>query len=391
MLVSCMWRATILSFPSLWSKLVMSASVSNWGMLTIVERSGSHPLQVAIPPAPHGRALKSIRYEHVDLVAELLPRISQLAITTSGRDDTHRIYRAFRDRPADQLQRLSFIASPGLEELFTLYPPRLTSLYLSCVESWPAPIAKNLTDIRLEFELNRETLERDLKRSPRLKHIRIDGVRHVLERYGDYSRIPLIPGAQLILTDSQNDVASLFALGSTNYLSIMKRVPSSNLSITPFLKLALPRDTSYLRNLEDLTKVHLELIDSGDDMHTYGCRIVTVVLRCFTADRETLYVNLEYSLSGPRSPNTIGTEIISERPPAMRALNYLRPLDLSKVIELRMEGFVGEWGLQTFELYHFLQHIPALRRIKTGDDNRETFLSALSTTRRGTPVIVEGI
>ena len=84
------------------------------------------------------------------------------------------------------------------------------------------------------------------------------------------------------------------------------------------------------------------------------------------------------------------TDTIPERPPAMRALNYLRPLDLRKVAELRMEGFVGEWELQGFELYRFLRYMPALRRIMTGDGNRDTFWVALSTMGYSPSVIVEG-
>ena len=389
MLVSRMWNATILSFPSLWSKLVMSASVSQSAMLTVVGRSGSHPLQVVIPPPAWSDVYpKSIRYKHVDFVAGLLPRISHLVIATCGGYDTPRIYRAFKDRPANQLQRFNFIASPRLEKLFVLYPPRLRSLYLSGVESWPAPIAHNLTHIHLDFNLNPENLEKDLKHSPRLKQISINGVYHVSERFRNHPKISLIPGAQLVITGSQNTVASLFALGPTNHLCIVRNVAITGLSIPSFLKLALPPDISCFRNLNELTRVHLKLINSGEDPHTHMPRTVTVVLRCFTADRETLHVNLEYILGSSRARNTMETTIIPERPPAMRALNYLRPLDLGKVVDLRMEGFVGEWGLQAFELHHFLQHMPALGRIATGDDNREIFWFALDTMRRSAPVSV---
>jgi hypothetical protein len=243
----------------------------------------------------------------------------------------------------------------------------------------------------LDFNLNPETLERDLKNSPRLEQIRIDGVYQVSERFGKHSKISLIPGVRLIIAASQNTVASLFALGTTNYLSIMTNVVVTNLSITSFLKLALPQDISCLRNLNDLTRVHLKLIDSGEDPYAHMPRSVTVVLRCSTADRETLHIDSEYTLSNLRSPNTMETDIIPERPPATRALNYLRPLDLRKVVELRMEGFVGEWGLHSFELYHFLQHMPALRNITTCDGNREIFWFALSTMERSAPVIVEEI
>ena len=391
MLVSRLWKATILSFPSIWSKLVMNTSVSRLDMLTIVERSGSHPLQVVIPPILPDATQKSLRYKHVDLVVGLLPRITHLVIAAcSAYSDAFQICRAFEGRPADQLRWLNFTASPVPVELFTLYPPRLTSLYLTAVKSWPAPIAENITHICLGFWLNPETLERDLKRSPRLEQIRIDGVDYVSEHFRNHSRISLNPGTQLIIKDSEITVASLFSLGPTNYLSITKTVPATNSSVTSFLELTLPHDISCFRNLDGLTGVHLELIDSGEDSYTHRCRTVTVVLRCFTADCETLHISLEYSLSSLRSPNTVGTEIIPERPPAMRALNYLRPLDLGKVVELRMEGFVGEWGLQTFELYRFLQRVPALRHIKTGDDNKVTFWSALSTVSRSTSVIVEG-
>ena len=116
-----------------------------------------------------------------------------------------------------------------------------------------------------------------------------------------------------------------------------------------------------------------------------------VILRCSTADRETLHIEVEYSLKSSQSPITIGTDFLFERILAMRVLNYLRPLDLGKVIELRMEGFVGEWGLEAFELYDFLQYMTALRHIKTSDDNGEIFWSALSMAKRSVPVVVEKV
>lgn len=368
----------------------MSTSVSRLSILTLVERSGSHPLQVVIPsPVSSDVYPKSIRYQHIDLVAELLPRISHLTIATCGGYDKPYIYRAFKDRSADRLRRLNFIMSPPVDRLFLLHTPRLTSLYLSGVESWPAPIAKNLTHLHLDFHLNPRTLERDLKGSPRLKEIRINGVHRFSERFGTHPRISLIPGVRLVITDSQNTVASLFALGSTNHLSVTTSAVITNLSITPILKLALPQDVSCFRNLDDLTHVHLQLINSAKTPHARTPRTVTVVLRCFAAEHETLYVKLEYILSDLWPPDTAETEIVPDRPPATRVLDHLGLLDLKKVVELRMVGFVGEWELQSLDLYHFLQRMPTLRRIATGDDNREIFWFALSTMRRGSAVVIE--
>lgn len=392
MLVSRLWKATILAFPSLWSNLVMSASVSQSWISTVVGRSGSHPLHVVIPPLNVPEVYpKSVRHRHIDLAAELLPRISQLVIVAGGGDDTYRIYRAFGGRPADQLQWFHFVSLPSADELFVLHAPRLRSLHLSGAESWPDSLAENLTHIHLDFVLNPRALERDLKNSPRLEQIKINGVYQVPERFWNRFKISLIPGVRLIIMNSDSSVASLFALGSTNYLSITRNTAVANLSITSFLKLTLPQDISCFRNLDDLTKVHLKLIDSGERPQIRKPRTVTVILRCSTADRETLHINLEYILSNLRTLDVMGMEITPERPPAMRALNYLRPLDLRRVVELRMEGFVGEWGLQSFELYHFLQHLPVLRRIVTGDDNKEIFWFALSAMGGGTSVIVEGV
>ena len=114
-----------------------------------------------------------------------------------------------------------------------------------------------------------------------------------------------------------------------------------------------------------------------------------MVLRCSTADRETLRIDLEYIFNDLYIPDKMKAEIIPERPPAMKALNYLHPLDLRKVVELRMGGFIGEWALQSFELHHFFQRMPALRRIVTGDDNREIFWYTLSTMQRNASVVVE--
>ena len=392
MFVSRMWKATILSFPSLWSKLFMNSSVPQSKILTVLERSKSHPLQVVIPPPVWSEEYpKSTRYKYVDLAAELLPRISYLAISTCGEYDTPRIYRAFKGRSSNQLQRLSFVTvpAPRLDKLFVLYAPHLRSLHLSGVESWPPSMAENITHIRLNSNLNPEALEGDLKNSPRLKEIRLDGVYYT--NIGIRSKVSLIPGVRLIITGSRDTVAHHFILGSTNYLSITTGAAIVDFSANPILKLTLPQDISCFRNLNDLTVVHLKLIDSGEGPYTHMDRNVTVILRCSTADRETLHIEVKYTLSSLWSPRTMEPEIIPERPPAMRALNYLRPLNLRKVVELRMEGFVGEWGLQSFELCHFLQHMPALRRIVTGDDNKEIFWFALSTTRRSTSVIVEGV
>jgi hypothetical protein len=85
MLVSRTWNATILSFPSLWSKLVLDASISQFAMLVVVDRSGSHPLEVKIPSVPSEAHRKSILYKHIELVVKLLPRVSRLTIDASDR------------------------------------------------------------------------------------------------------------------------------------------------------------------------------------------------------------------------------------------------------------------------------------------------------------------
>ena len=82
-------------------------------------------------------------------------------------------------------------------------------------------------------------------------------------------------------------------------------------------------------------------------------RSVTVVLRCSSADRKALHIDLEYILSNPRPAKTMEKGIIPERPPAMRALNRPRPLNLRRVVEFGMEEIIGGYGLQSFELYHF--------------------------------------
>lgn len=393
MLVSHMWKTTILSFPSIWSKLVMSASISQSGMATVVERSGSHPLQVVIPP-PELESVypKSIRYKHVSLIIGLLPRISKLSIVTRSVFDTLRICDAFEGCRADRLERLNFIGFPGLGELFALDSPQLRFLYLCRVDSWPARTAENLTHVHLGGNMNPDTLERDLKHSPGLQEIRIENVYQVPERVGDYPKIRLAPGVRLVITSSQNTVASLFVLETSNSLSIKTtNIAIASIPITSFLRFALPRDLSRFRNLDNLTKVHLKLLDSGEGTSSRTARTVTVFLRCSTADREMLHVEVDYILSCPQSSNTLEGEVITERPPAMRALNYLRPLDLKKVVELKMEGFVREWGLQSFELRHFLQFMPALKRIATADDNERIFQVALNAMERNASVTVEGV
>jgi hypothetical protein len=389
MLVSHMWRATMLSFPSLWSKIVMNVSVPQSGILTIVERSGSHPLQVEIPPPGWSDIYpKSVRYKHADLVAGLLPRIAELTISTSSDYDILRICRAFHNRPAHQLQLLKFLTAPRLAKLFVLHPPRLRFLYVAGVESWPDAIAENLIHIHLDITLNPRSLERVLKKSPRLERVTINGV---YWKFEDCPKISLVPGVRLIITRSQNTVASLFSLGPTNHISITTNISITDRSIPSLLHLALPRDISHLRNLNDLTVVHLNLVNSGEDPHANALKTVTVTLRCSTADQETLHIDLRYHFGYLRSQNTAEMEMIPRQPPAMRVLDYLCPLDLRKVVELRMEGFVGEWGLQSFELNYFLQRMPALRNITTSDGNREIFWSELSTMGRSPSIIIEEV
>ena len=348
-------------------------------MLALVDRSRSHPLQVAIPPAWLEAHPRSVRYKHVELVIKLLPRVSRLTIDTCNTYDTSRLRRMFQGRSADQLWEFDLNTVPVLEEEFTLYAPRLRFLSLACVESPVCPLSENLTHIRLDSSLDVEALESGLKNSPRLEEISINWVRRLVR---PRSKISLLPRVRLIITDSHNVVVSLFALGSTNYLSLMTIAVQSGLPTSPFLKLALPRDISCLRNLDNLTVVQLRLTDTGG-----APRTITVDLKCSTADRETLHV--EFLLIRSYSPDPMEMEIVPERPPAMRVLGCLRPLDLGKVVELRMEGFVGEWGLQRFELEHFLKQMPALRRIVTGDDNKAGFSCALGVL--GYNVVVEGI
>ena len=388
MLVSHMWSATMLSFPSLWSKIVMSVSVPQSGILTVIERSGSHPLQVEIPPRWSEFYPKSVRYRNVDLVTGLLPRIAELTISTSSDYDTLRISRAFDNRPAHRLQLLKFFTAPRLAELFVLHPPRLRSLHVAGVESWPDAIAENLTHIRLDRTLNPRSLEKDLKKSLRLERVTIDCV---YGKFEDYSKISLIPGVRLIITCSQSTVASLFSLGPTNHISITTSVSVADRSITPLLQLTLPQDTSHLRNLNDLTVVHLNLVDSGEGPLTNALRTVAVVLRCSTADQETLHIDLRYHFGKLWFSDMAEMEMIPRRPPAMMALDYLRPLDLEKVVELRMEGFVGEWELQGFEIHRFLQHMPSLRNITTDDSNGRIFRSELIKMGRSASTIIQGV
>ena len=67
--------------------------------------------------------------------------------------------------------------------LFVLHAPRLRTLHLSGVESWPAPIAENLPRICC-FDPNPESLGRDLKNSPSLREIATNGVYWISERVG---------------------------------------------------------------------------------------------------------------------------------------------------------------------------------------------------------------
>ena len=380
MLVSRMWRATILSFPSLWSKLVLNASISQSEMITLVDRSGSHPLQVAIPRACSKAYRRSDRHKRIELAIKLLPRVSRLTIHTCGKHDRPQVPRMFKGRTADQLLELN-LRTPFVEE-FVLYAPRLRSLTLPRTESWPPPPSENITHICLFSSLNPESLERGLKNCPRLKEIRIDLVSYLVELPGDHPKISLLPGVRLIITGSVNTMASLFALGPTNYLSITTTFGGYGILDTPYLGFALPRDISRLGNLDDLTMVHLKLTDTGDG----GLRrTFTLTLKCSTADREALHVQVDNILAYEDShPDPTDMEGVPTR-----AMGYLYPLDLRQVVELRMDGFIEGWVIHSSELSYFLEKMPTLRRITTGDDNAGMFSLALGTMEHN--VVIERV
>ena len=390
MLVSRMWKATILSFPSLWSKLTLNASISQSKMVTLVDRSGSHPLQVVIPQECSQVYGRSVRYKHIKLAINLLPRISQLTIDTCGPYDTSRVCCMFRGRAADQLREFKFTAPISAE--FVLYAPRLRSLSLSHAESWPSLLSVDITHIRLESNLNPAALERSLKSCPRLKEITIDRVRRPVGSPGGRRKISLLPGVRLVITGSGSvkAAASVFALGSTNHLSITTTIVGYGIQGTPFLEFALPRDISCLWNLDGLTVVHLRLTDTED--RNMG-RTISVVLTCSTADRETLHVEID-NICFNLPPDPTKTEAIPGRIPAItvgmpRILGYLRPLSLGEVVELRMDGFVKRWTISGSELRSFLEQMPALRRITTSDDNTRMFSLALGTMKHS--VVVERV
>ena len=122
--------------------------------------------------------------------------------------------------------------------LFVLHAPRLRTLHLSGVESWPAPIAENLPRICLGFGLNPGFLGRDLKDSPSLREIAINGVYRVLERVGTKLFKDLFDSRRATHLDGLGECfPSLFALGSTN----------------------------YLQNLDDITDTRLKLVDCRED------------------------------------------------------------------------------------------------------------------------------
>ena len=284
----------------------------------------------------------------------------------------------FRGLAADQLWEFKFTALHSEE--FVLYAPRLQSLTLSHAESWSSLLSVNVTHICLESNLNPVALERSLKNCPRLKELSIHSVHQFVPRPGDRSKISLLPGVRLIITNSVKAVASLFALESTNYLSITTPAAEYGLQNTPFLESALPQDISCLRNLNGFTTVHLKLIDTGRRRLTF-----TVVLKCSTADRETLYIQVDHILI---YRDFYPDQMDAERVP-MGGVGYLRPLDLGKVAELRMDGFVEGRDIQVSDLRYFLEQMPALRRITTGDDNVGMFSLALGTMAHN--VVIERV
>ena len=243
MLVSRMWRTTILSFPLLWSKLVLNASTSQSGMLALVDRSGSHPLEMEIPCEDPDMYRRSVYYKHIGLMIKHLPRVSRLTIRTRGTYNTLRVCRMFRGSTADQLLELELM---GPEE-FVLCAPRLQYLSIFCMKTWPLPLSENLTRIFLDSHFDPEALERGLKNCPRLKEISIHKAYCQFDvPPGDLLKIPLLPGVRLIIRDSHTSVASLFALGPTNFLSVEEDLSSltSRLPHSSSLTIRIPHSSN---------------------------------------------------------------------------------------------------------------------------------------------------
>ena len=384
MLVSRMWKTTILSFPSLWSRLVLDASIPQSVMLTLVDKSGSHPLQVEILSAWPKVYPRSNRYKHIELAIKLLPRVFRLAIDTLDWYDTGRVQRMFRDRTANQLLELKLMAS-FLD--FVVHAPRLRSLSMSCMKTWPPPPSENITHICLDTSLDPDILQMGLENCPSLEELSIIEVHQLVERPRGRPTIRLLPGVRLMIKNSHTSVASLFELGSTNYLSIRATSFLYQIFIISFLEQVLPQDISHLRNLVDPTMVYLKLADTGERPNRHNRRGITVILKCSAGDRETLYVEAGYYVLHRRVLERSPMIRLRIFDPAMRLLDYLHPLNLREVVELRMEGFVGEWSLQSLELGRLLKRMPALRRVVTGDDNKGKFLLALSTMEQS--VVIE--
>lgn len=133
MLVSRTWKATISSFPSLRSKLIMAHRFA----ISVGNDSSS------------GLSQKFVCYDHVDVVAELLPRISQLVIAARGGYGAPRLYHAF-SRIAPRIN-LAAQVHPTTEVV------QATRIVVPAVaESWPALVTENLTRIHLDSNLDPE-------------------------------------------------------------------------------------------------------------------------------------------------------------------------------------------------------------------------------------------
>ena len=368
MLVSRGWRSTILSFPSLWSRVYITNEISPEIILLFLQRSGGHPLDVIIPQMMHPLTLKSNqRSQALEAVSAHASRIRSFVLGDSGEHDTDLLLRIF-SQPAPNLTHLNLwtprpAGSMPFPKFFGLEFPKLRKLEIKGVGAWPNIVGANLTRITISNTFTSYILSRCIPYSPNLKVLKLLRIWKI--RRTDLSagqRIALPPGVRLTIKDSPRcpRILELFSLSQDCHLKIghpMKLTGNG----TPPLSCVLPDDLSPFQNLRTLVRLHITARFSNKP----GLK-----LKWCGLDRPTLGVNVEF-FKNPRILERNGNTI-------MGFLGDLRPIVLGGVEELRMEGFVGPLGPQAIELLKFLEGMPALTRLTTADDNEDVFRSVLN-------------
>jgi hypothetical protein len=354
----------MLSFPSLWSTIYVGSEFPQKVIQTLLQRSGSHPLDMIIPER-HASASRLARYSTSLGASAHMYRIRKLSIyEDSGENDAKHLFKIF-SRPAPNLTHLQLVMygaySPiSIPSSFGSDFPKLRKLEVLGVAAWPEVVGTNLTHIVISSSFDPPQLTRCIPYSPNLRVLEIEGIHGHLAAS---EMVALPAGIHLTIRRSSlcPKILRLFELPSDGHLQIEPSLLPRWAPGMPFLFWVLPHKIDHLQNLRTVTGLHMDVW-----LETY----VKLRVKCFRQDQQVLEANIEFS------PDILDATA-KDVSPAMGFLNNLDGIVLGEVEELRMGGFSGSLEPHVVELEGLLTRMPALARVITTDHNEEQLRHAL--------------